>query len=100
VATFTTSRWNQLQREYVHTTTKLGVTITGTAAKTYTYRWERAGTGMGEWWGTILHYSELPAISVGSNKCYAQMLRPGDIPQHLLLHYLDLEYQRHEDYLS
>jgi hypothetical protein len=28
----------------------------------------------------ILHYSKLTAISAGSNKCYAQMLLPGDTP--------------------
>jgi hypothetical protein len=34
----------------------LNVTITGTAAKTYTYGWERAGTGIG---GMVGHYITL-----------------------------------------
>jgi hypothetical protein len=55
--TITTLHWNQLQREYIHAATKLSVTITGTAAKTYTYEWERAGTGKGEWWGIIPYYT-------------------------------------------
>jgi hypothetical protein len=29
---------------------------------------------------TVLHYGERPAISPGSNKCYARMLLPGDTP--------------------
>jgi hypothetical protein len=65
----------------MHATMNLNIAITGIAAKTYTYGWERAGTGMGEgWWGTILHYGEIPAITPGSNKSYAQMLLPGDTP--------------------
>jgi hypothetical protein len=60
---------------------RISVSQSQALQKIHTYM---GGNGLaqvyGEWWGTILHYGRIPAIIPGSNKCYAHILLPEDMP--------------------